>query len=144
MEDGGRGLTSWDQGSKASPIPRLGFGVLGPARVSPVGFLHKGYTPWAWGIFHWALGLAYAFHVLLTVEILRTRQPDIASQGRCFSGVIILLGNALILMIGWSLVMGEPGLSELGREIVSGIGRTFQEMGQWAQGGVESINSALK
>ena len=37
-------------------------------------------TPWAWGIFHWALGLAYSFHVLLTVEILRTRQPDITSQ----------------------------------------------------------------
>ena len=101
-------------------------------------------TPWAWGIFHWALGLAYAFHVLLTVEILRTRQPDITSQGRCFSGVIILLGNALILMMGWSLVMGEPGLSELAREIVSGIGRTFQEMSQWTQRGVESINSALK
>ena len=101
-------------------------------------------TPWAWGVFYWALGLAYAFHVLLTVEILRTRQPDITSQGRCFSGVIILLGNTLILMAGWSLVMGEPGLMEVGREVASGVGRTFQDMGGWAQRGVAAINSALK
>ena len=101
-------------------------------------------TPWAWGIFHWALGLAYSFHVLLTVEILRTRQPDITSQGRCFSAVIILLGNTLVLMAGWSLVMGEPGLFEVGLEIVSEVGRTFQEMGGLAQRGVAAINSALK
>ena len=113
-------------------VIRLGTDVLGVEH--PVGL----------GSFHWALGLAYAFHVLLTVEILRTRQPDITSQGPLFSGVIILLGNTLILMAGWSLVMGEPGLMEVGREVVSGVGRTFQDMGGWAQRGVAAINSALK
>lgn len=63
----------------------------------------RGYTPW----FHLLLGAAYAFHVTLTVEILKTRQTDITSQGRLFSAVIIFLGNALVLAIGVPLLTGH-------------------------------------
>ncbi|HEX3717299.1 MAG TPA: hypothetical protein VH595_04965 [Verrucomicrobiae bacterium] len=61
------------------------------------------YLPW----FHLLLGAAYAFHVTLTMEILKTRQTDITSQGWFFSAVIIFLGNALVLAIGVPLLTGH-------------------------------------
>ena len=61
------------------------------------------YRPW----FHLLLGAAYAFHVTLTLEILKTRQSDITSQGWLFSAVIIFLGNALVLAIGVPLLTGH-------------------------------------
>jgi hypothetical protein len=65
------------------------------------------YLPW----FHLLLGAAYAFHVTLTAEILKTRQSDITGQGWLFSAVIIFLGNAMVLAIGLPLLTGH-GLFE--------------------------------
>jgi hypothetical protein len=71
---------------------------------------------WAWrrsylAWFHLLLGAAYAFHVTLTWEILKTRQTDITSQGRLFSAVVIFLGNAMVLVIAIPLLTGY-GLSQ--------------------------------
>ena len=60
--------------------------------------------------FHLALGAAYAFHVTLTWQVLQTQQSDITSQGWLFSGVIIFLGNAGLLLVGLPLITGRPGL----------------------------------
>lgn len=54
--------------------------------------------------FHLLLGAAYAFHVTLTWQTLKTRQSDITSQGYLFSAVIIFIGNALILLLGIPLL----------------------------------------
>jgi hypothetical protein len=66
---------------------------------------------WHWqpylGLFHLLLGAAYAFHVTLTVEILRFRQTDITSQGYIFSAVVIFLGNALVLLAAIPLLTGH-------------------------------------
>jgi hypothetical protein len=50
--------------------------------------------------FHLVVGAAYGFHLTLTWHILQTRQTDISSQGWFFSGVIIFLGNILVLLLG--------------------------------------------
>jgi hypothetical protein len=63
----------------------------------------RGYLVW----FHLLLGAAYAFHVTLTWEILKTRQSDITSQGRLFSAVIIFLGNALVVLVAVPLLTGR-------------------------------------
>ena len=63
----------------------------------------QAYLPW----FHLLLGAAYAFHVTLTWEILKTRQTDITSQGYLFSAVIIFLGNALLLLAAIPLLTGH-------------------------------------
>ena len=63
----------------------------------------RGYLGW----FHLLLGAAYAFHVTLTWEILKSRQTDITSQGRLFSAVIIFLGNAMVLVIAIPLLTGH-------------------------------------
>ncbi len=72
---------------------------------------------WNWAkyvaVFHVLLGAAYAFHVTWTWQILRTRQSDITSQGYFFSGIVIFLGNLVMLVFGISLLAGKPGLLQL-------------------------------
>ena len=70
----------------------------------------RAYLAW----FHLLLGAAYAFHVTLTWEILKTRQSDITSQGRLFSAVIIFLGNAIVLVVGIPLLTGQSLFQSLG------------------------------
>jgi hypothetical protein len=70
----------------------------------------RGYLTW----FYLLLGAAYAFHVTLTWEILKTRQTDITSQGRLFSAVVIFLGNAMVLVIAIPLLTGHSLLHAFG------------------------------
>jgi hypothetical protein len=63
---------------------------------------------WGWRTyitwFHLLLGAAYAFHVTLTWHTLQTKQSDITGQGYLFSGVVIFLGNAAVLLFGVPVV----------------------------------------
>ena len=65
---------------------------------------------WIWGwekflvYFDLLLGMAYSFHVTLTFHTLQTQQSDITSQGYLFSGVVIFLGNIIILLFGIPLL----------------------------------------
>lgn len=68
------------------------------------------YRPW----FHLLLGAAYAFHLTLTWEILKTRQTDITSQGYLFSAVIIFLGNAVLLIVAVPVLSNHSVLRALG------------------------------
>jgi len=70
----------------------------------------RAYLTW----FHLLLGAAYAFHVTLTWEILKTRQTDITSQGRLFSAVVIFLGNAMVLVVAIPLLSGNDLFHALG------------------------------
>jgi len=64
---------------------------------------------WRWQIawFHLLLGAAYAFHVTLTANALKTRQTDITEHGYLFSAVVIYLGNIVVLLVGIPLVTGH-------------------------------------
>lgn len=73
------------------------------------GHLIWGWARWTPG-FHLLLGAAYAFHLTLTWEILKTRQSDITGQGYLFSGVIIFLGNVLVLLVSIPLLTGQGRL----------------------------------
>ncbi len=70
-----------------------------------------GNLTWSWSRyavwFHLLLGMAYAFHITLTLHVLGGRQSDITSQGWLFSSVIIFLGNIIVLLIGIPLVMPD-------------------------------------
>ena len=57
-----------------------------------------------------SLGAAYAFHVTLTGHILKKRQSDITEHGYLFSGVIIFIGNVLVLLLGIPLLTSNPTL----------------------------------
>lgn len=73
-----------------------------------MGVFAAGHWFWGWQkffvYFDLLLGAAYAFHVSLTIHALRVQQSDITSQGYLFSGVVIFLGNALILLFGIPLL----------------------------------------
>jgi hypothetical protein len=62
--------------------------------------------------FHLLLGAAYAFHITLTIHILRQSQSDITSQGCIFSASIIFLGNAVVLLLGIPLVLKQVSVME--------------------------------
>jgi hypothetical protein len=68
-----------------------------------------GYLVW----FHLLLGAAYAFHVSLTIHVLRTQQSDITSQGYLFSAVVVFLGNAGVLLFGIPLLTRRPELFKI-------------------------------
>ena len=84
-----------------------------------------GWSRWTPG-FHLLLGTAYAFHLTLTWEILKTKQSDITGQGYLFSGVIIFLGNVLVLLLSIPLLTGQ--------------GRLFTVLGWW----LEATGAMLK
>ncbi len=69
---------------------------------------------WNWEpylvVFHILLGAAYAFHVTLTWEILKTEQSDITSQGYLFSAVVIFLGNIALLLLAVPLLTAKVGV----------------------------------
>ncbi len=68
---------------------------------------------WNWSLyaplFYFLLGAAYAFHITLTFHTLKTEQPDIAGQSYVFSGVVIFLGNVLVLLFAIALL--DPAIS---------------------------------
>jgi len=74
-----------------------------------------GHFLWNWRNYivfcHLLIGAAYAFHVTLTVHILRIRQTDITSQGYLFSAVVIFLGNVLVLVVGIPLLTSEMSVA---------------------------------
>lgn len=78
-----------------------------------------GHLVWGWRAYamwlHLLLGAAYAFHVTLTWHVLQTRQSDITEHGCFFSGVVIFLGNALVLLLGLPLLTARmDALTALG------------------------------
>jgi len=76
--------------------------------------------------FHLLLGAAYAFHVTLTGHTLKTRQTDISEQGYLFSGVIIFLGNAFVLLISLPLLSGSGHLLAVAGRFLIETGRVFK------------------
>lgn len=99
--------------------------------------------PWVWGIFFWALGATYAFHILLTWYILHTRQPDITSQGYLFSGVIIFVGNALILLLGLPHLMDGIAMRDVCKLVQEGTVQTFRDIAELVVVISNACNSAL-
>lgn len=100
-------------------------------------------SSWAWGIFFWALGATYTFHVLLTWYILQTRQPDITSQGYVFSAVIIFCGNALILLLGLPHLTDGVGTWDVCKLVQEATIQTFYDISVLMITAWNACNSAL-
>ena len=101
--------------------------------LSVAGVYVLGNRLWGWsgpvplGAFHILIGVAYAFHITLTWHILQTRQPDITSQGRLFSAVIIFMGNVLVLLLALPLLTERVLFAEVFGWWVDSL----VEMGRW-------------
>lgn len=84
--------------------------------------------------FHFCLGVAYAFHLTLTVHILQTRQTDITSQGYLFSAVVVFLGNLSVLLVGVPLLAGRPTLQDAFTWWFLSTGDLLTWLVRWVQG----------
>jgi hypothetical protein len=71
-----------------------------------------GRNDWLLPVFHAGLGVTYAFHVTMTAVILRIRQPDLVGEGFLFSGSLIWLGNAAVLLLALPCLAGTQGVAE--------------------------------
>ena len=90
---------------------------------------------WGWqsyrAWFHLFSGAAYAFHVTLTYDVLKTRQSDITQQGYLFSVVVIWLGNVFVLLLGLPLLTGRVSvLTALGWALES-TGGIVRRLSHW-------------
>ncbi|MFQ3671678.1 MAG: hypothetical protein SNJ84_09495 [Verrucomicrobiia bacterium] len=91
---------------------------------------------WAWGeavrfekVFWVVWGLAWGFHAAFTLSVLKTAQPDFASQGYFFSFVVIALGNLGLFVALFCLWMKPVGFAEgaavLGRMVQESYGAAW-------------------
>jgi hypothetical protein len=87
----------------------------------------RAWLPW----FHIGLGAAYAFHLTLTAHILRTRQPDLESEGWVFSAVFIWLGNATVLLVALPALTRVMPLWSALTLAMDRIGRMFTGIAHW-------------
>ncbi len=78
--------------------------------VLVLGAFAAGRLIWGWREydvwFHLLLGASYAFHITLTWHILKGNQSDISNQGYLFSGVVIFLGNVIVLLLAVPALTG--------------------------------------
>src|SRR4030095_1457696 len=51
-----------------------------------------------WNYFVGVLGASLSFHAALTFYALKQKQPDLKSGGKFLSGVLIFLGNSIVLV----------------------------------------------
>lgn len=93
-----------------------------------------GHVIWGWKNFfvwfHLCVGAAYAFHITLTAQVLKTQQSDITSQGYLFSAVVIFLGNVLVLLIGLPLLTAKVDLSSMIGWWLENIGAVIHRLGK--------------
>ena len=77
-----------------------------------IGGFAIGHFIWGWPLvwFHLLVGAAYAFHITLTIHVLKTQQSDITGQGYLFSAVVIFLGNICLLLFGIPLLTARVGM----------------------------------
>lgn len=55
-------------------------------------------------VFFYLIGLTLAFHVVMTIEVMKTRQPDILKSGYLFSIVLVYVLNIVIIALLFSLM----------------------------------------
>ena len=61
-------------------------------------------------LFMFMLGFSWAFHFIMTIEVIKKRQPDIIKTGYIFSYNLIYLFNVLILAVILSALFKEVNL----------------------------------
>ncbi|MFC1570771.1 hypothetical protein ACFL4E_03205 [Candidatus Omnitrophota bacterium] len=59
-------------------------------------------SPTMSAIFLFAVGVTLAFHFVMTTEVIKMQQPDIAKSGRVFSFVVIFAINLVVVMAAFA------------------------------------------
>lgn len=98
-----------------------------------VGF-EVGRRIWGWGsflwVFHFGLGVLYAFHITLTAHVLQARQPDLQSEGVFFSVMVIWLGNVLVPLLLLPRLVAGAGIWT----VLGWIPEETMKLARWVEG----------
>ena len=90
----------------------LAFGIAGLfLDLSQVHALHIGSTDIPINtskVFHYLVGMTWAFHLSFTIVVMRDEQGDLVRNGQFFSVWLIALVNLYLMM--WFLIVASPGL----------------------------------
>ena len=81
--------------------------------------------------FHFGLGAAYAFHLSLTAQVLRTDQPDLQSEGWLFSIILIWLTHGLLLLLAVPLLTHRVGLATSLNWLLDRTARVIGTASKW-------------
>jgi hypothetical protein len=84
--------------------------------------------PWLDPLFHFGLGMTYAFHATLTLWILRIRQSDITGEGYLLSAAVIWLGNVLTVVAAVPILTGLGAPWEPLHSVFLNTGRSVDVM----------------
>ncbi|MCG3205336.1 MAG: hypothetical protein KCHDKBKB_02056 [Elusimicrobia bacterium] len=107
-------------------IPLYAVGVIGLYAMTR----HWWNPPHLEPLFQFLLGSALAFHTSLTFSAVHKHQPDLKILGLVLSGVLILLGNTLILAIlGISLFSKTPTFTHFARSVGRESHETWKVIG---------------
>lgn len=106
---------------------------------------------WVWpGVEGWVEGFwvvwgaAWGYHLAFTASVLKTAQPDFASQGYLFSFVTIALGN-LWLAVGLLWLWLRPlSLEEAAAMVWRLTGQSYAAVGSVAWSGFEWLRAAAR
>lgn len=93
-----------------------------------------GHLIWGWTrylvLFHFGIGVTYAFHVTLTWHILKTQQSDLTQHGYMFSFVVIWLGNVGVLLVGVPLLAARVDLMTALGWFLEATGEVLHRLGR--------------
>ena len=64
-----------------------------------------------------AIGFTWAFHIIFTIDMLKTQQTDITQHGKIFSYIIIYCMH-LIFIGTWIVIIGSPKIKDLYNVII--------------------------
>ena len=58
-------------------------------------------------VFIFLIGFTLAFHMILTVEVMKIRQPDIMKSGFFFSTILVYVFNILVIALMFSMIFHD-------------------------------------
>ena len=86
------------------------------------------YIPYLSGIFLFLIGMTLAFHFVMTTEILKIQQSDIARSGFIFSMILIFIGNLAIVMAVFSPFFESISFVDFCRGAVTYSGDIYRQL----------------
>ena len=63
-------------------------------------------------VFIFLIGFALAFHVIMTIEVMKIRQPDIVKSGYFFSIVLVYVLNVIVIALLFGMMFKSFSLKE--------------------------------
>ena len=63
-------------------------------------------------VFIFLIGFALAFHMILTIEVMKIRQPDIVKSGYFFSIILVYVFNIVVISLMFSMIFPDFSASK--------------------------------